>query len=111
MLVVFIIIFLSYLLINSFINKTVEGFSKDKEQDKIDLMHTKESGAVLKKKIADAKRDLNKKIDELTKSFENLVKPKTRKNTKLIDTNEIDMYKMKDELGWEKSNDGEWPDN
>ena len=74
-------------------------------------MHTKESGAVLKKKIADAKRDLNKKIDELTKSFENLVKPKTRKNTKLINGNEIDMYKMKDELGWEKSKDGEWPDD
>ena len=51
MLVVFIIIFLSYILINSFINKTIEGFSKDKEEDKIDLMHTQESGAVLKKRL------------------------------------------------------------
>tara|TARA_B100001063_G_C16774188_1_gene563873 strand:- start:1319 stop:1654 length:336 start_codon:yes stop_codon:yes gene_type:complete len=109
MLSVLIIIFLSYLLINNFINSTVEGVCSDKDCDNLDLIKTKENSSVLKKKIADAKKDFVKKIDELTKSFDNLVKPKTNKNTKLIDRNITDLDKMKDELGWDKSVDGNWP--
>lgn len=109
MLVVLIIIFLSYLIINNFISKTIEGACSDKDCDNLDLIQTKETGSVLKKKIDDSKKEFIKKIDELTKSFDNLVKPKTNKNTKLINKNFDDLNKMKDELGWDKSVDGEWP--